>query len=69
MWRPFESDPGPLRSLVPTSEAEIREWLYRAAGALEHLARFPIQGGCDAPRLDAASRAVYLAMVELEPFS
>lgn len=69
MSRPFESEPAFLLSLAAPTEAEIRGWLHRAATALERLALLPVQGGCDAQRLDAASQAVHLAIVELEPFS
>ncbi len=66
MSRPFESDAPFLRSLAPMGEVEIVVWLRRAATALENL---PVQGGAHALRLQGASRAVHLALVELEPFS
>lgn len=69
MSRPFETEAPFLQSLAPTGEAEIVALLRRVAGALGELVNVPPRGGADALRLEGASRAIHLALVELQGFA
>jgi hypothetical protein len=66
--RPFEFEFATTpESLVEVKKAALVEVLRRVVADLDKLERSVIQGDSEAVRLAAASRAIHLALVELQP--
>lgn len=68
MALPFDSEvPEPHSALVPPEKEDVIALLKQVARDLERLERHPTGSTGEALGLDAASRAVHLALLELEP--